>query len=59
MIKARVEWATLELECDRLRHELQIRMDRENKLSAEKFEESLKLSILEKQTEINDKIKQK
>ena len=22
LIKARVEWATLELECDRLRHEL-------------------------------------
>ena len=30
--------------------------DREQKLESEKYEESLKLSILEKQTEINKKI---
>lgn len=57
MIKAKVEWATVELECDRLRHELQAHQEREEQLAAEKYEESLKLSILEKRSEIDDKIK--
>ena len=53
MIKAKVEWATLELECDRLKHELQIYIEREEKLEQEKYEEHLKLSILEKKSEID------
>lgn len=57
MIRAKVEWATLELECDRLKHELQGHLEREELLAAEKYEESLKLSILEKKSEIDGKIK--
>ena len=59
MIAAKVEWATVELECDRLRHELQVHIDREEQLAEEKYVESLKLSILEKRSEIDGKIKQK
>jgi hypothetical protein len=57
LIKAKVEWATVELECDRLRHELQLHEELEEQLAAEKYEQTLKLSILEKRSEINDKIK--
>lgn len=49
LVTAKVQWATQELECDKLRHSLQIHQEREEKLAAEKFEETLKLSILEKQ----------
>lgn len=59
LIQAKVEWATFELECDRLRHELLEYRQRERKLAAEKYEETLKLSILTKQTEIEERIKQK
>jgi len=59
LVQAKVEWATLELECDRLRHELFEYQERERKLAAEKYEETLKLSILTKQTEIEGRIKQK
>lgn len=58
MIQAKVEWASCELECDKLRFEIQKYREREQKLESEKYEESLKLSILEKQTEITEKIKQ-
>lgn len=58
MIRVKVEWATSELECDKLRHEIKSYREREQKLEEEKYEESLKLSILEKQTEINNKIKE-
>ena len=59
MIKARVEWATLELECDRLQHELKFLRDREEALERAKYEESLKRSILEKETEIAERIRLK
>lgn len=48
LIQAKVEWATCELECDRLRFEIQRYREREHKLESEKYEETLKLSILEK-----------
>ena len=57
LVTAKVQWATLELECDRLRHDLRMHEDRERALAAEKYEESLKLSILEKQNEITEKIR--
>ena len=59
MIKARLEWATLELECDRLQHELKAMREREEALERAKYEESLKRSILEKETEIAERIRLK
>jgi transcription termination factor NusB len=44
---------------DKLRHELMLYEEREQKLAAEKFESSLKLSILEKKHEIDQMIKKK
>lgn len=52
LIKAKVAWATQELEVDKLRHELMLYEERQKQLTAEKFESSLKLSILEKKQEI-------
>lgn len=59
MIKAKIGWATLELECDRLQHELKMMQDREEALEQAKYEESLKRSILEKETEIAERIRLK
>ena len=57
LISAKVQWATSELECDKLRQALHTHQVREEKLAAEKFESSLKLSILEKQHQIDAQIK--
>jgi len=54
-----VQWATLELEVDKLRLEMGSHLRREEELEAQKFEESLKVSILEKRSEIDRKIKQR
>lgn len=58
LIQAKVEWASHELEIDRLKNELLVHEHREKKLNEEKFEEQLKLSILEKRTVIEQKIKE-
>lgn len=59
LIKARLEWATLELQNDRLMQELLSVRHEHDALVREKYEETLKLSIMAKESEIAESSRQK